>query len=102
MHPILKHLIDTNFSDLTGSRLEGQIALTDDIINLGIHELLNQLTQPSVPENHAPAAPPTSSTRGATKAAMPDPKLLLQKVKVDHLKYRTEQGKTVLEIKAGL
>ncbi|MCP9236597.1 hypothetical protein [Lewinella sp. JB7] len=98
MHPVLKHLIETDFSDLSGSRVEGQIALSDDIINLGLHEVLNQLRRAPTPENVAPASPP----RPAAANTLPDPRLLLSKVDVEHLKYRTEAGKTVVEIKAGV
>ena len=101
MHPVLKHLINTDFIDLAGSRIEGQFAITDELVNLGLHELVAQLTGPASgsSEKLPPAAPPKSTSGTAT---LPDPKLLLQKVKVDHLKYRTEAGRTVLELKAGL
>ncbi|MBB4078730.1 hypothetical protein GGR28_001343 [Lewinella aquimaris] len=98
MHPVLKHLIETDFADLNGTHVEGQIALSDDIINMGLHEVLSQLRQPAVPKDTAPAPPPAANT----SESMPDPRVLLSKLKVEHLKYRTEVGKTVLEIKAGV
>ena len=96
MHPVLQHLIDTDFSDLQGSSVEGQFAITDELVNLGLHELISQLTAPAS-TSAAPAAPPKVTT-----AELPDPKVLLRKVKFEHLRYRTEAGRTVLEIKAGI
>ncbi|WP_420461208.1 hypothetical protein [Neolewinella sp.] len=97
MHPVLQHLIDTDFSDLQGSSVEGQFVVTDELVNLGLHELVSQLTKPASATSTAPAAPPASQT-----TELPDPKLLLRKVKIEHLQYRTEAGRTVLEIKAGV
>ena len=97
MHPVLQHLIDTDFSDLRGSSVEGQFAVTDELVNLGLHELIGQLTKPAPSTTAAPAAPPAKKT-----AELPDPKLLLRKVNIEHLRYRTEAGRTVLEIKAGM
>ena len=96
MHPVLQHLIDTDFSDLQGSSVEGQFAVTDRLVNLGLQDLLAKLTAPATTST-APAAPPKSTT-----AEVPDPKVLLSKVKFEHLRYRTEAGRTVLEIKAGM
>ncbi|CAH0999502.1 hypothetical protein LEM8419_00802 [Neolewinella maritima] len=98
MHPVLKHLLDTEFSDLAGSSIEGQFAITDELVNLGLHDLIAKLTQPSAPSTApaAPAVPKTSTTE------LPDPKVLLQHVKIEHVKYRTEAGRTILELKAGL
>ena len=99
MHPVLKHLITTDFADLKGSHVEGQFAITDELVNLGLHELVSQLTSPSV-KSEVPAAPPAKPTEATQE--FPNPKLLLQKVRVEHLRYRTETGRTVLEIKAGM
>ena len=41
MHPVQKHLFDTNFKDLDGTRIEGTIALSDELINLGIMDFLS-------------------------------------------------------------
>ena len=99
MHPVLQHLIATDFADLRGSYVEGQFAITDELVNLGLHELVSQLTSPSV-KSEAPAAPPAKIP--AATQELPNPKLLLQKVNVEHLRYRTETGRTVLEVKAGM
>ncbi len=99
MHPVLRHLLDTDFADLKGSKISGQIALTDELINLGLHDLLGQLTKAAAPASDSPA--PASAPK-PTGPALPDPKLLLQKLQVAHLKYRTEAGRTILEIEAGV
>ena len=97
MNPILDHLIKTEFRDLAGTTLEGQIALSDELVNLGLTDLLRNLT------STAPAGPPKETTAGdAAAPAPPDPKALLAHATVHHLKYRTEAGRTVLEIKAEL
>lgn len=96
MHPVLKHLIDNDFRDLAGSRVDGQIALSDDLINLGLHELIAQLTAPAAPPQTAGAA--TAASPAPTGTATPDPKALLRKLDVEKVHYRTEVGRTVLEI----
>ncbi len=101
MHPVIQHLLDTEFADLRGSRVEGQIALTDELVNLGLHDLVAKLTQPAVASATTPAPASAPATKPAAPA-LPDPKLLLQQVKIEHLRYRTEAGRTILEIKAGV
>jgi hypothetical protein len=101
MHPVLRHLIETDFTDLAGSRIEGQIAVTDALINAGLADLVGQLTRPASPTNSAPASPPNPSPEEAT-TTVPDPKVLLQRVKIEHLRYRTEAGRTILEVKGNL
>lgn len=98
MHPVLRHLIDTNFEDLAGSRVDGRIAITDDLINKGLHEVIASLTRPApAPPAPKPAPTPYAETDQET-TEMPDPKLLLRKLDVEKLQYRTEAGRTVLEI----
>ncbi len=104
MHPVLKHLIDTDFEDLAGSRVDGRISITDDLVNLGLHELVATLTKSSPsPERNAPASPPKETptpydTEITKEDATPDPRALLSKLDVEKLQYRTESGRTVLEI----
>ncbi|THH40360.1 hypothetical protein [Neolewinella litorea] len=95
MHPVLQHLIDNDFSDLTGTRVEGQIALSDDLINLGLHELLSQFIAPAPAPQEATSVPTTGT--GATPST-PDPRALLRKLDVEKLHYRTEAGRTIVEI----
>lgn len=102
MNKLLKHLIDSDFADLAGSRIEGRIALTDEVVNLGLHEMLAKFGPSASPENDAPASAAPDATATEKPEAMPDPKLVLQKIKVEHLRYLTEDGRTILEIKAGL
>lgn len=97
MNAILKHLVDTEFRDLAGTRIEGQIALSDELVNLGIRDVLTGLT---TPQNPAPAAPPQPAPAAADDAP-PAPTELLRHLRIDHLKYRTEAGRTILEIRAG-
>ena len=99
MHPVLKHLVATDFADLSGTKVEGQIALSDELVNLGLMDVLAKLKadDPAANTASAPASAPPKATE-----AMPDPAILLRKLKIDHLKYRTENGRTVLEIKAGM
>jgi len=98
MHPVQKHLFDTNFKDLAGTQIEGTIALSDELINLGIMDFLSGLkngvaptavTEPST----APAAAPT---------AMPDPKQLLAILDVETINFRSEAGRVLLDLKMGI
>lgn len=97
MHPVEKHLFDTNFKDITGAQLEGTIALSDEIINLGFGELLGQLNATANTSSKTGASPKTESP-----VATPDPQAMLQLLNIQQLKYRTETGKTILEIKVNL
>lgn len=94
MHPVQKHLFDTNFKDLAGTRIEGTIALSDELINQGIMDFLNSL-------KGEPAAPASKSTSPAPAAA-PDPKALLALLDIETLKFRSENGKAMLDVKVGL
>ncbi len=99
MHPVLKHLLATDFADLAGSRVEGTFAVSDEMVNLGLHELMAQLKAPASPLKAAPA-PYDSSVADPEPA--PDPRALLGKLDVEKLNYRTEMGRTVLEIACGI
>jgi hypothetical protein len=101
MNPVLDHLINSEFADLEGSRMEGQLVLTDTLVNAGLTNLLVQIMRPASPEKPAPASPPPSPVP-TTGAPGLDVKKLLEKVTIDHIHYRTEHGRTILELKAAL
>lgn len=97
MHPIKKHLFDTNFQDLTGSKIEGTLALSEELVNLGVMDLLQGLqgqpqdTEPEIPSiRKKPTAPP------------PDPKEILKLVNFEQLKIRMKKGEILVDIKAQL
>jgi len=96
MHPVQKHLFDTNFRDLSGTKLEGTIALSDELINLGILDFLQQLQQPDA---NAKTAKPAAAE---STSPMPKPADLLKMLTIEEVKYRTEAGKTMVDIKAGI
>lgn len=96
MHPVQKHLFDTNFKDLAGTRIEGTIVVSEDLINLGIMDFINGLKAPATPPG-TPASPAASSSAG-----MPDPKALLQVLNVEKLNVRMEKGKLLVDVKAGI
>lgn len=97
MHPVQKHLFDTDFKDLAGTRIEGTIALSEELINLGVMDFLNGLTAPT-PPGDASSEPPKT----APGAAPPDPKALLKLLTIDQLQIRLEQGKLKVDVKAGI
>lgn len=96
MHPVQKHLFDTNFKDLAGTRIEGTIALSEELINLGVADFLNGLTAP------APASAPTAPKEPKAGNSFPDPQALLKLLTVDQLQIRLEQGKMKVDVKAGI
>ncbi|MEL7162258.1 MAG: hypothetical protein AAFN92_15990 [Bacteroidota bacterium] len=98
MHPVQKHLFDTNFRDLAGTKLEGTLALSDEIINLGLGELLSQLRSAGEPANKV--KPTTSASEES--APLPDPKALAGLLDVGQLDFRTEKGRTLLDVKLSL
>ena len=99
MHPVQQHLMDTDFAGLNGTEIEGTVALSDELINLGIMEVLAKLKSAGQPK----PVKATTEAAGTRKAGEPemDPQQLLQKLRVDEFTYRTEQGKTMLDFKAG-
>jgi len=98
MHPVQKHLFDTNFKDLAGTRIEGTIALSDELINLGIMDFLTGLKNGAA--SPAPEAP--SPAPAAAPSALPDPKQMLAMLNVETLKFRSEAGRIVVDVKAGI
>lgn len=97
MHPVQKHLFETNFKDLAGSKLEGTIAISDELINMGIMDFLNGLksgagSDVSEKPSPAPAAAPDD----------PDPKALLALLDIETLTFRTGEGKAMLDVKVSL
>jgi len=98
MHPVQKHLFDTNFKDLAGTRIEGTIALSDELINLGIMDFLSGLKNGA--DSSAPSA--SSPAPAAAPSAMPDPMELLALLDVDMLKFRSEAGRIFVDVKVGI
>ena len=97
MHPIQKHLFETNFRDLNGSSIEGTLAFSEELINLGVMELLQGLQND---KKEAGAEVTSTPIKGDT--SLPDPKELLKLVSVEQLTLRMEQGRLLVDIKAGL
>ena len=98
MHPVQKHLFDTNFKDLDGTRIEGTIALSDELINLGIMDFLSCLKSSAA----SPAPSASSPAPAAAPAAMPSPMKLLAILEVEKLKFRSESGRIFVDVKAGI
>ncbi|MEO0732046.1 MAG: hypothetical protein AAFZ52_04380 [Bacteroidota bacterium] len=94
MHPVQKYLFATNFRDLAGAKLEGTLALSDEIVNLGLGELLLALKTTS--------ATPGADATHKTSSPSPDPKALAGLLEVEELQYRTEKGRTLVDIKTSL
>ncbi|OAV46161.1 hypothetical protein [Lewinella sp. 4G2] len=101
MHPVQKHLMETEFSGLEGTAIEGTIALSDELINLGIMEALAKL-KAAGQETTAKGTTEAAGTQAAAQAedAEIDPKIFLKKLNVDKLHYRTENGRMLVDIKA--
>lgn len=97
MHPVQKHLFDTDFKDLAGSKLQGTIAISDELINMGIMDFLNGLKSGGGSD-----APEKTSPAPAAAPTMPDPKALLALLDVETLKFRTGDGKAMLDVKVSL
>lgn len=98
MHPVQKHLMDTEFSGLAGTQLEGTISLSDELINLGLLEVLAKLKAAGAPK---PIMADTEVVDPKSKEKDDvDPQVFLKNLNVEKLQYRTEEGKTLLEIKA--
>lgn len=96
MHPVEKHLLDTELAGLEGTRIEGTIAFSNDLVNAGLLEMLAKLKAPAAPQTTTDT---TSSARPATTPI--DPAALLKKLDVKVLRYRTEAGKTLVDVKGG-
>ncbi len=94
MHPIQRILFDTNFKGISGARIEGTLALSEALINLGVLDALQRLQQPKASEDVLVA--------DKAAPAAPDPGVLLKAVQVDTLKIRTDKGKIHIDLKAGI
>ena len=100
MHPVEKHLKETAFAGVEGTKIEGTIALSDELINLGIMEALAKFKAAGA-EQPKPATTEAAGTQATAEAAAFDPKAVLQKLDIERLNYRTEAGKTMVDFKAG-
>ena len=100
MHPVEKHLKETAFAGVEGTRIEGTIALSDELINLGIVEALAKLKAAGA-DTTQPVTTEAAGTKSAGESVDFDPKAMLQKLDIERLQYRTEQGKTMVDFKAG-
>lgn len=80
-----KYLKETQFAAIRGSQVEGQIALSD--------HLINQLIQVSLSKGESPLTsnPSPASHKKESPSAPP--------IAFKHLKHRTETGRTIVEIK---
>ncbi|MEM9930812.1 MAG: hypothetical protein AAF840_13405, partial [Bacteroidota bacterium] len=92
MHPVERHLFATNFKDLAGTRLQGTIALSDELINLGILDFLQGLKA-----NEEAAA--DADTEGKQQASPhPDPQTLLRLLDIDKLAIKAKEGRIVVGV----
>ncbi|TXF83693.1 hypothetical protein FUA23_21465 [Neolewinella aurantiaca] len=97
MHPVQKHLFDTNFKDLAGSKIEGTIAISDELINMGIMDFINSLKSGAGSD-----APKEPAAAPASAQSIPDPKALLSLLDVETLKFRSGEGKAMIDLKVSL
>ncbi len=91
MHPVERHLFATDFKDLAGTHLQGTIALSDELINLGIMDFLAGLKAEPAPS--APAAPDQDPAE-----ARPDPRKLLSLLQVNQLEVKAKDGRIVVAV----
>jgi hypothetical protein len=85
MNPWLQKLVETNFRDLEGLSIAGQIPLKDAVINELLSEALRQAQQP-------PSAPAT--------ADKPDMRLFLKLLK--KAEVRAVNGAVIVDFQVGV
>lgn len=93
MHPVEQHLFATNFKDLAGSRIQGTVALSDELINLGILDLLQGLK--SGGGANSTMEDKETSTE---ETARPDPQAMLGLLDIDQLTVKAKEGRIFLEV----
>lgn len=102
MEDIIRLILDRQLRDFQGTEIKGQIAIGDELVN----ELLAQLLAAA-----ATPAPPAAEKKKTGKKAAPDqtatpapldPRQLLSWITVRQLEYRTEAGRTVLDLDIGV
>ena len=95
MHPVQQHLFDTDFAGLSGSQVSGTLVLSEELINLGLTDFIDQLRADPAP---TPAPAGTTSAPASAPQATPDPKALLAKLNIKQLKVRAQDGKFLLDL----
>lgn len=95
MENVTKRLFDHQLRDIAGTRVAGKICVSDPAVNEIIGELIATLTQ----TGKKAEAQHQISGKGT---ALPPPADLLKALSIDRLHYRTEEGKTILEINVGI
>jgi hypothetical protein len=93
MEDLIQDILDRQLQDFAGAEVRGRVAIADGVVN----EVLQTVTRT------AAAAPATAARAGAPEqaaAAGPDidPQQLLRWLQVNRLAYRTEAGRTILEL----
>ncbi|MTB52590.1 hypothetical protein [Lewinella sp. W8] len=96
VHPVLQYLIQSEFRDLEGAKIEGQLCLTDEAVNLGLGDVVSGLKAGGVSGGDA------DQGGSGSASPLPDPGVFTKKIRVSRLNYRTETGKTIVEIEAGI
>lgn len=95
MTDIINNIISNQLRDFAGTRVAGTIVLSDELINevltVGRKSLAAQA------EDVAEPAPETTSALPELDFAE-----LLGFLELEQLRYRTEVGKTILELKGGI
>ena len=99
MHPVQEHLLRTNFRDLAGTRIEGTLALSEELVNLGVADFLQRLQTSAAAGEGAAGAAKSVATPGE---ATPDPQQLLQLLTIDQLAVRLEEGRMKVDVEAAL
>ncbi len=93
MEDLIKDILDRQLQDFAGAEVRGRLAIADGVVNEVLQAFIRSATattgtaEPTaVPDPTAPAGPAI------------DPQQLLRWLQIDRLAYRTEAGRTVLEL----
>lgn len=95
MDELIHKIISNQLRDFAGTRVEGKIVLSDELIN----EVLTLGRQSLVTKPEATAEQSAAPSEAVPQLDLPQ---ILGFLKIEKLQYRTEKGKTIIEVKGGI
>lgn len=99
MEAIIKGILERELRDFSGTRIAGQLVLSDQLVNEVLHLGIKQVK--GMTSEVAKSAQKTTTDAPSPTDGL-DIKEIIDRLQINKLEYHTEKGQTVIELAAGL